>query len=124
MERRRERLEKKARAGEAVKEMPFLLGLIEQLGKGEWIGLRTFSPEEQVWLLQARPMTALPPAPIKLNATQRRLGSILLDNVPVRPYPIDMSSWVPYGPVGMIATVIGSSAAPPSKAPRPRTCWR
>jgi phosphohistidine swiveling domain-containing protein len=63
--------------------------------------------EDHVWLLQARPMTALPPPPIKLNATQRRLGSILLDNVPVRPYPIDMSSWVPYGPVGMIATVFG-----------------
>jgi phosphohistidine swiveling domain-containing protein len=63
--------------------------------------------EDQVWLLQARPMTALPPPPIKLNATQRWLGSILLDNLPVRPYPIDMSTWVPYGPIGMIATVFG-----------------
>jgi GTP-binding protein YchF len=60
MERRRERLEKKARAGEAVKEMPFLLGLIEQLGKGEWIGLRTFSPEEQVWLREYQLLTAKP----------------------------------------------------------------
>jgi GTP-binding protein YchF len=60
MERRRERLEKKARAGEAVKEMPFLLGLIEQLGKGEWIGLRTFSAEEQVWLREYQLLTAKP----------------------------------------------------------------
>jgi rifampicin phosphotransferase len=61
--------------------------------------------QDQVWLLQARPMTALPPPPIELNAAQRRLGSILLDYVPVRPYPIDMSTWVPYGPAGLMAKV-------------------
>jgi rifampicin phosphotransferase len=61
--------------------------------------------EGRVWLLQARPMTALPPPPLKLNAMQRRLGSVLLDYLPVRPYPIDMSSWVPYGPAGLMASV-------------------
>jgi rifampicin phosphotransferase len=63
--------------------------------------------EGQVWLLQARPMTALPPPPLKLNARQRILGSVLLDYVPVRPYPIDMSTWVPYGPAGLMAKVTG-----------------
>src|SRR4051812_4727231 len=63
--------------------------------------------DDQVWLLQARPMTALPPPPLTLNAMQRRLGSILLDYVPVRPYPIDMSTWVPYGPAGLMARVVG-----------------
>jgi rifampicin phosphotransferase len=63
--------------------------------------------EGRVWLLQARPMTALPPPPLKLNAVQRRLGSILLDYLPVRPYPIDMSTWVPYGPAGLMAGVTG-----------------
>ena len=63
--------------------------------------------EDRVWLLQARPMTALPPPPIELNARQRMLGSILLDYVPVRPYPIDMSTWVPYGPAGLMAGVTG-----------------
>jgi rifampicin phosphotransferase len=63
--------------------------------------------EDRVWLLQARPMTALPPPPIELNAAQRRLGSVLLDYLPVRPYPIDMTTWVPYGPAGMMAKVIG-----------------
>jgi hypothetical protein len=63
--------------------------------------------EGQVWLLQARPMTALPPPPVKLNARQRILGSVLLDYVPVRPYPIDMSTWVPYGPAGLMARVTG-----------------
>ena len=61
--------------------------------------------EGRVWLLQARPMTALPPPPIELNAAQRRLGSVLLDYLPVRPYPIDMSTWVPYGPAGLMAGV-------------------
>jgi rifampicin phosphotransferase len=61
--------------------------------------------ERRVWLLQARPMTALPPPPLRLNPMQRRLGSVLLDYLPVRPYPIDMSSWVPYGPAGMMASV-------------------
>ena len=63
--------------------------------------------EGQLWLLQARPMTALPPPPVKLNAAQRRLGSVLLDYIPVRPYPIDMSTWVPYGPAGLMAGVTG-----------------
>jgi len=63
--------------------------------------------DDQIWLLQARPMTALPPPPLKLNAAQRRLGSILLDYLPVRPYPIDMSTWIPYGPAGLMARVVG-----------------
>ena len=63
--------------------------------------------EGQLWLLQARPMTALPPPPLKLNARQRILGSVLLDYLPVRPYPIDMSTWVPYGPAGLMARVTG-----------------
>jgi phosphohistidine swiveling domain-containing protein len=64
--------------------------------------------DDHVWLVQARPMTALPPPPITLNAAQRRLGSILLDYLPVRPYPIDMSTWVPQGPAGLMARVVGT----------------
>ena len=60
----------------------------------------------QVWLLQARPMTAVPPPPLRLNAFQRRIGSIALDYLPVRPYPIDMTTWIPYGPVGLMADVV------------------
>ena len=62
LERRRDRLDKKVRAGDptAVKEMPFLLGILEQLGKGEWIGLASFSAEEQVWLREYQLLTAKP----------------------------------------------------------------
>ncbi len=66
--------------------------------------------EDKVWLLQARPMTALPPPPIELNAAQRRLGSVLLDYLPVRPYPIDMTHlgavW-PSGPDGRVTGRFG-----------------
>ncbi|GAA3466220.1 PEP/pyruvate-binding domain-containing protein [Nonomuraea roseola] len=59
-----------------------------------------------VTLLQARPMTALPPPPLRLGRLQRRLGSILLEYLPVRPYPIDMSTWLPYGPAGLMGEVM------------------
>ncbi|MDA3644701.1 phosphoenolpyruvate synthase [Saccharopolyspora indica] len=62
----------------------------------------------RVLLLQARPMTALPPPPLRLNRRQRKLGSVLLEYVPYRPYPIDMSTWVPHGPAGLMAEVTGA----------------
>jgi len=62
----------------------------------------------RVWLVQARPMTALPPPPVRLGFIQRRLGEMLLDYLPRRPYPMDMSTWVPYGPVGMMVEVARS----------------
>ncbi|GAA3805665.1 hypothetical protein GCM10022226_27160 [Sphaerisporangium flaviroseum] len=61
-----------------------------------------------VRLLQARPMTALPPPPVRLNRLQRRLGSILTEYVPWRPYPIDMTTWLPHGPAGLMGKVVGS----------------
>jgi ribosome-binding ATPase len=62
LERRRDRLQKKVRAGEpaAGREMPFLLGLIDHLGKGEWIGLKKYSPAEQAWLREYQLLTAKP----------------------------------------------------------------
>ncbi|MDO8547176.1 MAG: redox-regulated ATPase YchF [Nitrospirales bacterium] len=62
LERRREKLEKKVRAGEAgaAQEMAFLSGLIERLGKGEWLGGGTFSDAEQVWLREYQLLTAKP----------------------------------------------------------------
>ncbi len=64
--------------------------------------------EGRVWLLQARPMTALPPPPVRLNRIQRRLGSMLVELLPFRPYPIDMTTWLPHGPAGLMATVVAS----------------
>jgi len=64
----------------------------------------------RVWLLQARPMTALPPPPIRgrLNPLRRRLSGVLLEFLPSRPYPMDMSTWVPHGPAGLMAKLTAS----------------
>ncbi|MDP4507295.1 PEP/pyruvate-binding domain-containing protein [Nonomuraea sp. G32] len=63
----------------------------------------------RVSLLQARPMTALPPPPVgRLNPIQRRLAGVLTEYLPVRPYPIDMSTWIPYGPAGLMGKVTGA----------------
>src|SRR4051794_8607994 len=48
----------------------------------------------QVWLVQARPITALPPPPLRLGRVRRRLGQQLLDYVTDRPYPLDVSAWI------------------------------
>ncbi|WP_194410310.1 PEP/pyruvate-binding domain-containing protein [Microbacterium cremeum] len=64
----------------------------------------------RVHLLQARPMTALPPPPLarRLNPLQRRLTAVLMELLPTRPYPMDMSTWVPHGPAGLMAKVTES----------------
>jgi phosphohistidine swiveling domain-containing protein len=56
----------------------------------------------EIWLVQARPMTALPPAPLKLSRVQRKTGLQLLDFMSVRPYPLDMTAWTKPG-IGLMA---------------------
>ena len=48
----------------------------------------------RIWLVQARPMTALPPSPLRLGWVRRRLGQQLLDYFTDRPYPLDVSAWI------------------------------
>ena len=57
----------------------------------------------RVLLLQARPMTAVPPEPLKLNPVQKRIGPILLDMFQTRPYPLDMTTWTAELLEGMVA---------------------
>ncbi|CAM06482.1 pyruvate,water dikinase [Saccharopolyspora erythraea NRRL 2338] len=66
----------------------------------------------RVSVLQARPMTALPPPPLELNVVQRRLASIMLEYMPVRPYPLDMSTWLPHGPAGLMGEVLAYFGLP------------
>jgi pyruvate,water dikinase len=58
-------------------------------------------------LLQARPMTALP-IPHKLSRVQKLIGSVFSDYFTVRPYPLDMTTWVPFGPLGLMDRVLAS----------------
>ena len=50
-----------------------------------------------LWIVQSRPMTALPPAPLGLNRFQRTYGSVLAELLPVRPFPLDMTTWTTRG---------------------------
>src|SRR5215203_514127 len=70
----------------------------------------------RIWLVQTRPMTALPPAPRKLSRLQRRAGLQLMDYMSVRPYPLDMRAWVRPGTRRMVARMLGETAGP---GPRP-----
>ena len=47
----------------------------------------------RIWILQARPMTALPPPPVRLTRMQRRLGIQLSDYLTTRPFPLDLDAW-------------------------------
>jgi phosphohistidine swiveling domain-containing protein len=61
----------------------------------------------RIWLVQARPMTALPPPPLKLNHIRRKIGLQLMDYMSVRPYPLDMSGWVRPGIGRMVERMLG-----------------
>jgi rifampicin phosphotransferase len=61
----------------------------------------------RIWLVQARPMTALPPPPLKLSRLRRKIGLQLMDYMSVRPYPLDMSGWVRPGIGRMVERMLG-----------------
>ncbi|GAA1465104.1 PEP/pyruvate-binding domain-containing protein [Microbacterium thalassium] len=71
-------------------------------GQGRRIAAHFGRPQDIEWavvddrisILQARPMTALPPAPRKLTRRQRITGPVILELVPRRPDPMEMSAWV------------------------------
>ena len=48
---------------------------------------------EAIWILQARPMTALPPPPVRLNRVQLLTGPVILELLPRRPYPMELTAW-------------------------------
>jgi rifampicin phosphotransferase len=91
--------------------------LRELAGLGRRVAEAFGRPQDIEWayvagrlhLLQARPMTALPPPPVgPLDGIRRRTAEVLLEYVPVRPYPMDMSSWLPDGPAGQMSKVFAA----------------
>ncbi|MGR6967453.1 PEP/pyruvate-binding domain-containing protein [Geodermatophilus sp. URMC 61] len=81
----------------------------------------------QVWLVQARPMTALPPSPLRLGRVRRRLGLQLLDYFTDRPYPLDVSAWILPG-IGrlverMLAEIPGLRVQMSEVLPRSAGSW-
>ncbi|WP_117211541.1 PEP/pyruvate-binding domain-containing protein [Allorhizocola rhizosphaerae] len=86
---------------EALKQLAHL-GQRVQVHFGRPQDIEWAYTQKKIVLLQARPMTALPPPPLKLNRIERRIGSVLLEYLPVRPYPIDTTTWLPHGPAGLM----------------------
>jgi phosphohistidine swiveling domain-containing protein len=79
------------------------------------------SPQDIEWawaggsafVLQTRPITALPEQPAELGRIQRVMTGILSEIVPIRPYPMDVTAWmVPL--LGLLGKVIRTTGmAPP-----------
>lgn len=62
----------------------------------------------RVSLVQARPMTALPPEPPELDPIQRAVGPFFLEMFTQRPYPLDVTGWLGPGVVRMLDIMAGS----------------
>jgi pyruvate,water dikinase len=62
----------------------------------------------RIHVLQSRPMTALPPQPLRLNAVQRRVVPFFIEMFQVRPYPLDVSGWMKQGILAMLQRMGGS----------------
>ena len=53
--------------------------------------------DQTLWIVQARPMTALPPPPLHLNRLEVMQFGMMAELLPVRPFPLDMTTWVARG---------------------------
>jgi pyruvate,water dikinase len=88
--------------------------LAELAGHARTIAAHFGRPQDIEWsvgggrayIVQARPMTALPPPSVPLNRRQRLLGSILTEYIPTRPYPMDVSTWLGLGPAKMMRDLL------------------
>ncbi|OFE15553.1 hypothetical protein BA895_22485 [Humibacillus sp. DSM 29435] len=93
-----------------------------------------------LWVVQTRPLTALPPAPVKANRVDRAAGAVCAELVPTRPYPLDVTAWTVPGWFAILARMVWELAGvridvkamfPESGGvvtqllpPRPRPTWR
>ncbi|MDN5796065.1 MAG: hypothetical protein L0H79_09990 [Intrasporangium sp.] len=61
----------------------------------------------ELLMVQSRAMTALPPAPIPLNRLQRLIGPVLVELLPRRPYPMELTAWILPSIAGHVDEMIG-----------------
>jgi phosphohistidine swiveling domain-containing protein len=50
---------------------------------------------DKLYIVQARPITALPEPPTNPSKMEQVVARMFSEMVPVRPYPLDMTTWVP-----------------------------
>jgi phosphohistidine swiveling domain-containing protein len=60
----------------------------------------------ELFILQARPITALSSPPPRANRLQRMMAANFAELMSVRPYPLDMTTWIP-AVAGALEPVIG-----------------
>lgn len=63
-----------------------------------------------IWITQARPMTALPPPPVPLNRIQRTIGPVVNELLPRRPLPMELTAWVTGPILGHVERMLGGMA--------------
>src|SRR5205823_4128780 len=51
--------------------------------------------EGKLFILQARPITALPSPPLRASWLQRMMAANFAELMSIRPYPLDMTTWIP-----------------------------
>ncbi|WP_214402398.1 PEP/pyruvate-binding domain-containing protein [Pseudonocardia lacus] len=101
------------RSGEAPEELPDAV-LAELAAIGRQVAAHFGRPQDVEWawadgrvrVVQARPMTALPPPPLRLTRIQRFTGPQIAEMLPVRPYPMDMSGWIGPGVGHMVERML------------------
>jgi rifampicin phosphotransferase len=84
----------------------------------EWAWKKDHSKTGNLYILQSRPMTALP-EPIKLSGPMRLVVPMLAEMWPSRPYPLDMTTFT--GAIeraigGLLVAMMGKSAPSPDES--------
>jgi len=84
----------------------------------EWAWIQNDSKTGKFYILQSRPMTALP-EPLKVSGPMRLVVPMLAEMWPTRPYPLDMTTFT--GTIeraigNLLVTMIGKSAPNPDES--------
>ncbi|HET9912468.1 MAG TPA: PEP/pyruvate-binding domain-containing protein [Anaerolineales bacterium] len=83
----------------------------------EWAWINDETPTGRFFVLQARPMTALP-EPLDVSGPMRLVVPMLIEMWPMRPYPLDMTTFtaaVERAIGSFLVTMIGKSAPDPDE---------
>ncbi len=81
----------------------------------EWAWVKGKSQQGQIFILQSRPITALPEPPPHPSRPVQMLSGIFAEMFPIRPYPLDQTTWVPAVSAAAVEPIFGliGIAAPP-----------
>ena len=110
-------------AGSAEREPSLPDAVLAELARqGKQIERHFGRPQDIEWawadgkvhMIQARPITALPAPPPRSGRARRLLAGLISELLPSRPYPLEMTTWVPtvYGFLTTFLGVLGLRVLP------------